>query len=84
MPRFHLHIQDRAGRSPDEEGLELEDLAAARSQALDGIRSLAGEEVRTGVLTLDGHVEITDQAGNLLDVVRFVDAVELRLPEDAR
>ncbi len=83
MSRFHLHIHDRAGLSFDEEGLELANLEAARNHALDGIRSMAGEEVRSGVLNLDGRVEITDEEGNLLDTIRFVDAIELRLPEDA-
>lgn len=84
MPRFHLHIHDQGGLSCDEDGLELPDLAAARASALDGIRSIAGEEVRTGVLSLDGRVEIADGAGTILDVVRFVDAIELRLPEESR
>ncbi len=83
MPRFHLHIHDGAGLSPDEESLDLENLAAARAHAVRGIRSLAGEEVRTGHLSLEGRVEITDDAGTLLDTVRFVDAVEVRLPQDA-
>ncbi len=82
MSRFHLHIHDSGGLSRDEEGLELADLAAARFHALDGIRSMAGEEVRTGMLSLEGRIEITDGAGTVLEVVRFVDAIELRLPED--
>jgi hypothetical protein len=84
VPRFHLHIHDPGGVSRDEEGLDLADLSAARACALDGIRSMAGEEVRGGVLSLDGRVEIADPAGNILEIVRFADAVELRLPEDDR
>jgi hypothetical protein len=84
MPRFHLHIHDRGGVSFDEEGLELADLRAARAYAVDGIRSLAGEEVRFGQLSLDIRVEIADEAGRILETVRFADAIEVRLPEEAR
>lgn len=84
MPRFHLHIHDGSGFSRDEEGLDLADLEAARQQALAGIRSLAGEEVRGGLLNLDGRVEIADEAGAILASVRFADAIEVRLPEDER
>lgn len=83
MPRFYLHIHDRGGLSCDEEGLELADLATARGYALDGIRSMASDDLRSGVLSLDGRVEITDGSGTILDVVRFLDAIELRLPEEA-
>jgi hypothetical protein len=83
VPRFHLNIHDRGGLSYDEEGLELADLAAARSSAFDGIRSMASDDVRSGVLDLNGRVEITDEAGSILEIVRFLDAIELRLPEDA-
>lgn len=80
MPRFHLHIYDRAGISRDEEGLELADLGSAREWAIDGIRSIVSEQVRAGRLDLEGRVEIADEAGTVLEIVRFPEAVEVRPP----
>ncbi len=84
MPRFHLHIYNSGGTSCDEEGLELPDLDSARAYAIDGIRSLASEEVRAGRLDLAGRVEIADEAGTVLEVVGFPEAVEIRPPEEQR
>jgi hypothetical protein len=84
MPRFHLHLYDRAGVSSDEEGLELADLDSARARAIDGIRSIASQEVRGGRLDLEGRIEIADEAGTVLGTVRFPEAVEVRRPEDER
>jgi hypothetical protein len=82
MPRFHLHIYDRAGSARDEEGLELTDLDEARASAVDGIRSLASQEVRVGLLDLEGRVEIADEGGTVLGIVRFPEAVEIRPPAE--
>jgi hypothetical protein len=81
MPRYHLHIYNRAGVSRDEEGLELPDLEAARESATEGIRSILSEEVRGGRFDLEGRVEIADGAGTVLEIVRFPEAVEVRPPE---
>ncbi len=84
MPRFHLNLYNRAGASRDEEGLELPDLDSARAAAIDGIRSLASEEVRRGRLDLAGRVEILDEAGTLLATIAFAEAVEILPSEDER
>lgn len=83
MPRYHLHLYDRAGGSCDEEGVELPDVESARACAIDGIRSIVSAEVRGGRLDLDGRVEIADGAGSVLGAVPFSEAVELWLPEEA-
>jgi hypothetical protein len=84
MPLFHLHVYDRAGVACDEEGIDLPDLATARACAIDGIRSIASQDVRGGLLDLEGRVEIADDAGTVLGIVRFPEAVEVRPPEDER
>jgi hypothetical protein len=83
MPRYHLHIYHRAGVSCDEEGLDLPDLITATTYAIDGIRSIASEEVRGGRLDLDGRVDIADDSGTILDSVRVAEAVEVLPPEEA-
>jgi hypothetical protein len=84
MPRFRLHIHDRRGFSCGEERLDLAGLHVALGYALDGIRSMAGEELHSGVLSPIGRMEIADEAGGIVDVIRYIDAIEVRLPENGR
>lgn len=78
MAHFFLHINNGGGYSEDTEGQELEDLDAARAAAIEGVRSLLSEEARQGQLDLSGKIEIADADGNILLVVPFSEAVELR------
>ena len=80
MPRFYFDIFNGNGRTPDEEGLELESQAAARRIALDSVRSIIAEEARDGVIDLGGRIEVKDKAANVLMTVDFVEAFELRMP----
>ena len=79
MPRFFLHVHNRMGFAPDDEGLELPDLAAAREAAVAGIRSIVSEEVGQGTLDLAGRIDICGENGEVLMAVPFSEAVELRL-----
>ena len=81
MARYYLHINNGGGYSEDVEGQELPDLDAARAAAIEGVRSMLSEEARQGQLDLSGKIEIADDGGNILLVVPFCDAVELRRSE---
>jgi len=81
MARYYLNLRNGAGYVEDVEGQELPDLAAARVQAVEGIRSVLSEEARRGEIDLCGSIEIADAHGNILLVLRFSDAVNLRLNE---
>jgi hypothetical protein len=83
VTRYHLNIRNGSGYVPDDEGHEYANLGAAREQALVGIRSLISEEAKTGVLDLTGSIEISDRDGNLLSLVSFEDAMDLRLTGSA-
>ena len=65
---------------PDPDGQELPDLDAARQQAVEGVQSILSDEVTQGLLDLTGYVEIADADQKVLAVVRFIDAISLRLP----
>jgi len=78
MPRFYLHIRNGSGYAEDPEGQDLSDLSAARSAAIDGVRSLLSEEARHGELDLGGSIEIANEDGNILLIVPFSDAINLR------
>jgi hypothetical protein len=80
MSRFFLHIINRIGFAPDEEGIELDGLDAAVGRAIDGIRSILSDEAKAGRIDFNGRVEIADDAGRVLAVVPFADAFELLLP----
>lgn len=84
MPRFFFHISNGNGNTPDEEGLELADQAAAVVIAIDSIRSMVAEEARQGRVDLRGHIELRDDDDNVLLVVPFDDAIEVLGPEGDR
>lgn len=78
MPHFHLHIRNGSGVADDEEGREFRDLSEAKRAALQGLRDLMAEELRSGVLYAGSFIEVTDSQGAVLAVVTFTDAVELK------
>jgi hypothetical protein len=77
MPRFYLHIHNSLGFAPDEEGRELADVERARDEAVKGARSLLSEEVSEGQLDLRGRIEVTDEQGKLVSVVKFEDVLRI-------
>ena len=78
MPRFHLHLHNGLGLTPDEEGLDFPDAASARQEAIRSIRSLVSEEAKGGRIDLNGWIEIVGEDGQRVGVVLFTDAVELQ------
>lgn len=79
MPRFFLHLFNRVGPVPDDEGTEVPDFATARHLAVQSVRDILSEEAKHGLIDLEGRIEIADEGGETLDVVPFASAVELRL-----
>ena len=77
MPIFHLHIRLVDALIPDEEGIDLPDLCAARVDAVRGARAIMGMAVLDGTLRLDGAVEIHDAAGAHRSTLRFRDALAI-------
>ncbi|HEY0101908.1 MAG TPA: hypothetical protein VGB60_00380 [Brevundimonas sp.] len=77
MPRYFFHIHNGLGLTEDEEGQELPSPDAAIAAALDGIRSVLSSGVREGELNLHGSLEVVDEAGRLLRMVPFSEAVRI-------
>ncbi len=78
MAHYHLNVVNSVGFVADEEGHDLPDLAAARAQAVAGVRSMLSDELRTrGVIDLRGRIEIAEQHGTVVLVVPFSAAVDL-------
>lgn len=55
--------------------------ASRQSQAF---RSIVGEDAKQGLIDLAGRIEIMSETGDLLDVIPFAEAVEVRLGEERR
>ena len=75
MPRYFMHVCNGMGFIEDPEGVELPDLPAARENAIAGLRDLMAGEMKAGQLNAASFVEIVDEAGDLLSLVSFQDAV---------
>ena len=78
MPLYYFHVHNSVGFVEDEEGRELPGVAAARAEALKGIRSLIAEDVLRGHVDLRGKLEVADEAGRILLTIAFADAVAVR------
>jgi hypothetical protein len=77
MPRFYFHLLNDVD-APDNEGLDLLDLAAARLHAGNQARFTAGEMVKLqGKIDLHYRIDIENHRGNVLDTVCFGDVVSV-------
>ncbi|HEX9932378.1 MAG TPA: Crp/Fnr family transcriptional regulator [Allosphingosinicella sp.] len=80
MPRFFFNIRNGNGLTEDEEGRELDDAAAARAEAVKGIRSIVADEAKSGRIDLAGRIEVTDERGDALFDLAFGDALVVTKP----
>ena len=76
MPKYRFHVLNDID-APDEEGIELDNLALAHLRAIDGARALASAAVRQGRLDLSHRIDIEDGDGKLLLTVTFAEAIEI-------
>ena len=75
MPKFHFNIHDDDGLIPDEEGLELPDLEAARFEATESAREMIADAVRMHK-ELDGRrIEIADGSGTVIESFKVRDVL---------
>lgn len=74
--RYFFHIRDD-GFYGDEEGMELSGLPSAQKVAEETARSVMIQQIRTGSLDLSHQVEVHDEQGAQVYVLRFRDAVRL-------
>jgi len=75
MPRFYFHLRDDLD-VPDDEGVDLPDLEAARAEAVRCARITFGEDAKhDGRVVLHHRIDIEDEQGAVLDTVHLRDAV---------
>lgn len=77
MPRFYFHVCDAAGFCEDEEGDEHSDLAAARANAVVGLRDILAGAIRSGKFNSASFIEIENEQHELVMLVSVEDAVRL-------
>lgn len=77
MTRYYFHIRHAQAAIDDPDGEACEDLHAARSAALCGIRSILADDLNRGYLDLRGHIEIVDEVSHPVMIVPFRDAFEI-------
>jgi hypothetical protein len=77
VPRFYFHLHNDVD-IPDDEGVELPDLEAARAHAVRSARVTFGEVAKDeGRVVLHHRIDIEDEQGVVLDTVHFRDAVKV-------
>ena len=84
MPIFYFHVCNGNGFVEDEEGTELADFAAARKQAISGLRDIMSSEMKEGEINLGSFVEIEDENHELVGTVPFIEAVHVTTVHGAR
>jgi hypothetical protein len=75
MPRFYFYLKESGHMVSDEEGLELASPDVARAEAMDAVREILAQSVRTGE---DSDVEsliVTDADGHPIMSVSLKDVL---------
>jgi hypothetical protein len=77
VPRFYFHLFNDI-EVPDEEGMELPNLDAARACAVEQARGMMGELVKSDArIVLDHRIDIEDVGQRVLDSVIFRDIINI-------
>jgi hypothetical protein len=69
MGRFYFRLREDGELIPDEEGIDLPDLSAARREAIAAARELLAEAIKDGKPNVPEAFVIADEAGRELDTV---------------
>jgi len=77
MGRYFFHLQDGRRLLEDHEGRECGSLEDAKTYAIATARDVMTGEIRAGRLNLGWTIVISGNAGDVIDRLRFADAVEI-------
>ena len=69
MARFYFHLRAGDELVPDEEGIDLPDLSAARREAIEAARELLAEAIKDGRPEVPEAFVIADEEGREIDTV---------------
>ena len=77
MPRYYFNVYND-DVTIDPEGADLADDHSARAYAVREVRCLAAETVLHGHLVAHHRIEVVDENQELVDTVRFDEAVDIK------
>jgi hypothetical protein len=78
MARYHFHLHECGTTILDEEGLDKSDMESVYQEALIGARELMCAEMMKGRLCLGCHIEVQNEAGNVVLELPFTEAVTVK------
>jgi hypothetical protein len=82
MPLYFFNIRDGRGYVADDEGIDLADLAAARSEARAGAVDMIVEWLRNEHgMRAETVFEVTDHTGSIVETLRFQDILSDAAPD---
>jgi hypothetical protein len=77
MARYHFHLHECGTVITDDEGLDKPDLESVRFEALMSAGEIMSNEVKKGKLCLSCHIEVEDEAGQVVLTLPFKEAVQV-------
>jgi hypothetical protein len=77
VPRYYFNIYNDE-LTLDGDGVDLDDDRAALALAVNSARALVAESVMVGHFTRSDRIEILNEQRQVIEVVRFGDAIEVR------
>ncbi len=86
MPLYFFHLRDGTDILLDPDGLQLKGEKEVAIRALKAARSLISDDALNGHINLRCHIDVEDEAGNVVHCLAFNDAVRItgqKLVQDA-
>jgi hypothetical protein len=77
LPQYFFHLRDHVERLLDPQGRSIDDPAAIEATALSEARALIAQDALGGSIDLRQRLEVEDESGAVVHVLRFSDAVEV-------
>jgi hypothetical protein len=78
MPLYYFHLRDGTDILLDPEGTQLDGEAAIARTAMTAARSIISDDALNGVISLDQHIDVEDEAGTIVHCLAFNDAVTIK------
>ena len=75
MPHYYFHVREGSDISRDIEGQNLPNVEAARKEAICASREILGDKLLHGGSLNHRTIEIADETGHIVDVVRSSDVL---------
>jgi hypothetical protein len=80
MPQYFFNTRVDGELVQDEEGIDFQDLDAAKVEAEDSLRILAAEDIKAGTTPRARALEICDDGKNVLAVISMAEVLAQVVP----